>query len=103
MFTTLTVGAVGVVLGAGVIELLAPLVHPLTVWVTVRDVVELTVRGFPLPPSLQLRVAPLTRPVAVMVDVPSHLSSLLRVGAAGVVFGAGVTELLAALVHVFLV
>ncbi len=56
-----------------------------------RAVVVLTVRGLPLPPSLQVRVAPLTRPVAVIVDVPSQLSTLPKVGAAGVVFTVSVT------------
>ena len=94
-----SVGAAGFVFGAGVMELLDPLVHPLTVCVTVRAVVEVTVRGLPLPPSLQVSVAPAARPVAVTVDVPSQLSTFPNTGAEGVVFGAGVTELLTELVH----
>ena len=57
---------------------------------------ELTVRGLPEPPSLQVKV-PVT-PVAVMVDVPQLLITL-NTGALGIVLGFAVTELLVALVQ----
>ena len=48
-------GAAGVVLGAGVTALLAPLVQPFTVvLVAVTEVVVLTVIGLPLPPLLHV-------------------------------------------------
>ncbi len=55
-------------------------------------------RGFPVPPSLQVNV-PVT-PVAVIVDAPQLLITL-KTGALGIAFGFAVTELLLALVHPF--
>ena len=55
-------------------------------------------RGFPVPPSLQVKV-PVT-PVAVIVDDPQLLMTL-NTGALGIAFGFAVTELLLALVHPF--
>ena len=57
---------------------------------------ELTVRGLPEPPSLQVKVP--ETPVAVMVDVPQLLITL-KTGALGITFGFALTELLFALVH----
>ncbi|ALD21340.1 hypothetical protein AM218_09080 [Hymenobacter sp. DG25A] len=102
MFTTFKVGAPGVGLGAGVTELLAGLVQPFTVWVTVRAVVEVTVRGLPVPPSLQVSVLPATKLVAVTVEL-SQLFTTPSTGAAGVGLGAGVMELLAGLIQPFTV
>jgi hypothetical protein len=95
------------VFGAGVTELLATLVHPLKVRVAVTAVVVVTVIGLPLPPLLQLSsVGGVFAPVpsfAVIIDVPSQLFTAERIGADGNCFGAGVTELLAVLVHPFTV
>ena len=55
-------------------------------------------RGFPVPPSLHVKV-PVT-PVAVMVEVPQLLMTLNN-GALGIAFGLAVTELLFVLVHPF--
>ena len=93
LFVTPTVGAAGVFLGAGVTELLALLVQPFTVWVTVRAAVEVTVRGLPLPPSLQVSVP--VNPEAVTVDVPLQLSCTSNTGATGLFFGAAVAASLA--------
>ena len=55
-----------------------------------------TVRGFPLPPSLQVKVP--ETPVAVIIDVPQLLITL-NTGALGIAFGFAVTELLFEPVH----
>jgi len=51
----------------------------------------------PLPPSLQERVAPIVKPAAVTVEVPSQLFAMVSVKAAGngliVMNGAGVKSL----------
>ena len=95
LLMTLNTGALGKALGLAVTALLVALVHPLDVCVTVY-VPELTVRGFPVPPSLQVNV-PVT-PVAVIVDVPQLLMTL-NTGALGTALGLAVTALLDALVH----
>ena len=107
LFTTESIGAAGVVFGAGVTELLDPLVQSPAVTVAVTAVVVVTVIGLPLPPLLQA-VDPLiirlpSPSLAVMVDVPPQLSVTVSIGAAGAVFGAGVTALLASLVQPFTV
>ena len=53
-------------------------------------------RGFPVPPSLHVKVP--DTPVAVMVDVPQLLITL-KTGALGITLGFAVTGLLFALVH----
>ncbi len=53
-------------------------------------------RGFPVPPSLHVKV-PVT-PVAVIVELPQLLMTF-NTGALGIAFGLAVTELLLALVH----
>src|SRR6187549_2200888 len=88
-------------------ELLATLTHPFTVLVAVTAVVLFTLIGLPGPPLLHVSspdgmLTPLPS-FAVMVVVPSQLSTLDKTGAAGVVFGAGVMELLATLTHPFTV
>jgi hypothetical protein len=99
-------GAAGVVFGAGVTELLDALAQSLTVQITVRAVVLVTDRGLPVPPSLHVNwpegivVEP---SFAVTVVVPSQLSTFDKAGALGVVFGAGVTELLDALAQLLTV
>jgi hypothetical protein len=97
----------GVVFGAGVIELLEELVHPPTVLVAVTAVVVVTLIGFVVAPLLQVNslaeMLTLLPSFAVIVVVPSQLSTFDKTGAAGVVFGAGVIELLAELVHPFTV
>ena len=55
-----------------------------------------TVLGFPVPPSLQVKV-PVT-PVAVIVELPQLLTTV-NTGAAGTGSGAAVTALLATLVQ----
>lgn len=89
--TTSAVGADGLLLGAGVTDALAVLVHPFNACVAVNAEVEITVRGLPLPPSLQASAAPLRRPVTVSVELPSQLSTLLSVGAPGVGLTVSVT------------
>jgi hypothetical protein len=96
-----TDGAAGVVPGAGVIELLVELGHPLIVLVAVIAVVLLTLIGFVLAPLLQVNsAAGILSPLpsfAVMVVVPSQLSVFDKTGSDGVVFGAGAIEVLVAL------
>src|SRR6185295_9401345 len=101
--TTLNIGAAGAVFGACVTLLLAILIHPLTVLVAVTAVVVFTVIGLPVAALLHVNspagmfVPPAS--FAVIVDVPLQLSTTLNTGAAGAVFGAGVTLLLAILIH----
>ena len=90
---TLAVGAAGAVFGAGVTELLAGLTQPPTVCVAVSAVVVVTVRGLPLPPSLQVSV-PMTL-LAVTVELP-QLSNTASVGAPGTGVTVMATELLVA-------
>ena len=86
------------VIGFAVTELLAGLVQPVTVCVTV-NVPDVTVRGLPLPPSLQ--VSEPVKPDAVMVELP-QLFTTAKVGA-GDKIGFAVTELLAGLTQPLIV
>ena len=79
-------------------ELLAALVHPPTVCVTVKVPAVVIVLGLPVPPSLHVSVAPRVTAVAVIVELP-QLFTTVKTGAVGIAVGAVVTELLAALVQ----
>jgi hypothetical protein len=96
-------GAAGVFFGEGLMELLLPLVQPLTVLVAVTAAVVFTVIGLPVAPLLHVNseelMLLLLPSFAVIVVVPLQLSTFERTGAAGVVFGAGVMELLALLLQ----
>lgn len=72
--------ALGTCFGAGVTELLAGLGQPPTVCVAVSAVVDVTVRGLPLPPSLQVSVP--VKLLAVTVALP-QLFTTASVGAPG--------------------
>ena len=90
LFVTASVGAGGGFCGAAVTELLAALVHPPTVWVTVNVPGALTVLGLAaVLPSLQVSVP--VAPVTVRVDVPSQLFVTASVGAGGGGFTVTVT------------
>ncbi|WP_125921611.1 hypothetical protein [Hymenobacter lapidarius] len=85
-----TVGAAGRGFGAGVTELLEGLVQLFKVCVTVSAVVAVTVRGLPLPPSLQVNVP--VKLLAVTVEEPQLLTTF-NTGVAGVALTAnGVTD-----------
>src|SRR6185436_17050660 len=103
LFTTLNTGAAGAVFGAGVTLLLATLIHPLTVLVAVTAVVVFTVIGLPVAALLHVNSpAGIFTPApsfAVITDVPSQLFTTLNTGAACPLPGAGVTLLLATLIH----
>ena len=96
LFVTVNTGAAGTGRGAAFTVLLARLVQPPVVCVTVYGPGMVTVLGLPLPPSLQVNV-PVT-PVAVMVELP-QLSTTVSTGAAGTGNGAVVTALLLILVQ----
>ena len=91
-------GAVGMVVGAVVTELLAALVQPAMVCVTVNVPVVVIVLGLMVDPSLHVIVAPVARPVAVITELP-QLFTTVKTGAVGIAVGAVVTALLAALVQ----
>ena len=93
LFTTAKVGAAGPV-GLAVTELLAGLTHEPTVCVTVK-LPDVTVRGLPVPASLQVNVP--VKPLAVMVELV-QLFTTAKVGAFDIV-GLAVTELLALLIQ----
>jgi hypothetical protein len=97
LLTTAKVGGEGIESGAAVMELLLALTQPFTVRVTVY-VPEVTVLGFPLPASLQVKKPPV--PLAVIVEFP-QLFTTDKVGAAGTANGVAVTELLFALTQPF--
>jgi hypothetical protein len=86
LFTTVTTGVAGVVLGAAV-PLPAKLVQPFTVAVTVKLPAVLTVMADVFAPLLHSKV-----PVAVVdsVDVPSQLFTTDTTGIAGAFLGAAV-------------
>jgi hypothetical protein len=67
--------------------------------VTKSEAVEVTVRGLPLPPSLQVSVP--EKLEAVIVDVPSQLFCTDNTGVPGLFFGAAVAASLAGLVQLF--
>ena len=98
-FTGLLLPAVaneGIVIGAAVTELLAELVHPFSVCVTVYAPAAATMCGLSMPASLQVTLAPLAKPDAVKVDVPLQLLTTAAVGADGVVGWAPIVPLAAA-------
>ena len=88
-------GVVGATYGTAVTELLFGLEQPPTVWVTVYEP-DVTVRGLPLPASLQ--VSEPVKLVTVKVELP-QLFVTVSVGAPGTAIGLAVTELLAGLVQ----
>ena len=98
LFTIPNVGAPGTGVGLAVTELLDELVQPPTVCVTVNEP-EVTVRGLPVPASLQVNEP--VKPLAVIVELP-QLFVTAKVGAAGAV-GFAVTELLAGLTQPLIV
>jgi len=90
LFTTVTVGAGGIISGAAVPEP-AGLIHPSgDVWVTVYSPATVTVIEAVVSPVLQRKVAPVT-PVAVSTEFP-QLFTTVTTGAAGITFGAAVPE-----------
>jgi hypothetical protein len=95
LFTTLNIGAEGMGVGFAVTLLLLTEVHPATVCVAVK-VPDVTVRGLPVPASLQVKV-PVT-PDALMVELPQLLTTL-NTGAEGIGVGFAVTLLLFTEVH----
>jgi hypothetical protein len=99
VFDIVSVGADGTKGGAAVTELLVPLVHPFDDWVTVYEP-DVTVLGFPLPPSLQIKVPVI--PLAVITELP-QLFVIDSEGISGVVLGAAVTALLEPLTQPFIV
>jgi hypothetical protein len=90
---TLAVGATGIGKGAVDTAVLAGLTQPLMVCVTVNDPGALTVRGLPVPASLQVRVP--VNPLAVILELP-QVSVTNSCGAGGIGLIITVTELLVA-------
>jgi hypothetical protein len=84
LLTTVTVGAVGTVLGAAT-PLRVALVQPFTVCVTVYVPAVVTVMEFVVPPLLHNN-EPVNDP-AVNTELPQLLTTV-TVGAVGIVFGA---------------
>jgi len=90
LFTTVTVGAGGIISGAAVPEP-AGLIHPSgEVWVTVYSPATVTVIEAVVSPVLQRKVAPVT-PVAVSVE-NQQSSTTVTTGAGGITNGAAVPE-----------
>jgi hypothetical protein len=84
LFTTVNTGAAGNPKGFAETTLLLELSHPFTVCVT-EKFPEFTIRGFPLPPSLQFKV-PVT-PVAV-ISAFVQLLTMDNNGGLGIAFMA---------------
>ena len=98
LFTTVTTGVAGVVLGAAVPDP-GKLVQPPTVVVTVYIPAALTVMNEPVEPVLHNKLPPAT---VDNVEVPLQLSVTDTKGVAGIVFGAAI-PVPAALVHPLIV